>query len=253
MKKLEFLILFFTLSTLGYSQTLDSVYIGLNGGYTHSNISSANDFGIKCDYKGGCLAGLYLGLKFKTRFSLETDINFYQNGYTANHKELYFSATFAAKNSYFGYKNQYTQNYLKNAWLLGYSIGDKIEFAIQAGAYWAYLINSKCDGTTFTIVDPLESANLKLPAGYHEIVEKGTVNKSEFTPFDIGFVGGVGLGYKLNNTFKFVFNARYNRGVIDSNKQIFFSNTIYTNSFSFSFGLKMKLQSGKSVLNKIGV
>ena len=242
MKRLGLITLFFALSLTIYCQTINELYVGFNGGFTYSNISTKNNIASNYDFKGGFLSGLNFGFKLKSKLSIETNINFYQNGYNENEKVIMISPDYSAKNSYLGFKNLYTQDYINNSWLIGYSFGNKIEIIVQAGAYWAYLIQSRYEKTNLIDVDPIDANKLLMSPGYTESIQKGTLAKSANTQFDLGLSAGFGLGYNLNEKFKVLFNARYNRGIIDYSKQVFFSPiTSYNNSFNFTFGLRMKI------------
>ena len=242
MKRLGLITLFFALSFNIYSQTNSKLYFGFNGGFTYSNISTKNNIASHYDFKMGFLTGFNFGIQLKSKLSIETNINFYQNGYNENEKVLMIATDYTAINSYFGFKNLYTHDYINNSWLIGYSIGNKIEFTVQAGAFWAYLIQSRYERTNFIDIDPVDADKLFLPSGHNESIIKGTLGKSSNTKFDLGLSGGIGLGYSLNEKFKVLVNARFNRGIIDYSKQVFFSPiTSFSNSFNFTIGLRMKI------------
>jgi len=107
-----------------------SIGLGVNGGLTYSNILQKNDLHGNYDFEPGFNSGLSVELELKSNISIETNICYYQNGYNFNIRDTLRIPDFKLLKSYIGFENRIRQDYLNNSWLVGYSIGNKIEFSI---------------------------------------------------------------------------------------------------------------------------
>jgi len=245
MRKIFFIFLLILSSLILYSQSNCQLLVGLDGGLTYSNIKEKNDFPGNYGFKTGSSAGLNLELIFSSRISLETHIDFYQNGYNNNDRQVLTLSNYIATKSYLGYDNYVTQNYLSNSWLIGYHIGHRIDFSIYTGLYWSLFLKSNLKAKNYIYTDPVEWAQIgdpAIPQGYKETEVSATLSKELYTNIDLGLVGKIEAGYSINEKFKIICFMNYYKGLTDISKKVIFKDVEnYNISVNLGLGLKMKL------------
>ena len=242
-----FIIKFFLFIPLVINAQLhDKISIGINGGLTYSNIIQKNGSAWDYDFKPGFNSGVSVELKLKSNILIVTNICYYQNGYNLKDRDIIRIPDFEFSKSYFGFEEEIRLNYLNNSWLVGYSIGNKVEVSFYAGFYWAIFLNSNYKLKSYIFVDYeewIELGDTAFPVGYQEFTDKGKNNEG-FSSFDFGLTGGIKLAINLNQKFQLFCFPRYNQGVIDIYKPIL-TNEIeikkYNCSFNISLGINMKL------------
>ena len=240
------LIAILTLSSLSVlSQTKNTFYIGINSGVTNSKISGKNEASGYYNYKTGLGIGLAIEYMLNSKLSIETDVDFYQRGYNFSLRDTLIVYSYSASNSYIGYNENITLNYLNNTYTVGYYIGNKINLSINAGIYWAILLSSKRKATTYSFIDPVEWNEIGdpvLPVGYTETSESGKLNSYVYSNFDFGLIGKIDAGYDLNNKYQINCFLRYNKGFIDISKEYRYIDTKnYNISYCFGLGVKMNI------------
>jgi hypothetical protein len=244
MKRFLFILIFTLIQMISFSQSIEQFSVGVNGGLTYSNISERNDWPGYYDFIIGYSTALNLEIKFKSKISIETNFGFYQNGYNYNVRDTFRYQFTNTPKSYIGIDQTITQNYLNNSWLLGYNVGNKVIFSIQAGIYWSIYLQSNNYFKSYYYIDSTDLAEL-VPAfseGYHEEITTGKVDKKLYSNLDFGIAGGIKIGYNLNQKIELVLTSKYYRGLVNvSNFDLIEGISHFNKSFNFNFGINMKL------------
>lgn len=238
MKQFVLILILLTIqSVLLYSQTIETIGIGINSGFTYSNISGKGDFDNKYNYQMGKEIGLCLELGLYSKFNVETNLSIYQNGFLESYRNLFLVHGKPLPNSYWGIEHSYLQSNLTNSWLIGYEFGNKLRLSIQAGIYCAIYLNAKSNYRSYYYGDSTEIALINDPhikAGYHEAIYSGPDPIAGVYMADPGLVGGIKLSYVLPSSIKINCSSLYYRGfinTIDSGRQH------CNNSYNLNFGI----------------
>ena len=167
----------------------------------------------------GFSSGLFFQYNFKKLVSLRTNIAFERKGSTST-----FQVTdmFAKPLGEINIKTIY--DYLTLPILIRTTFGKKVQFFVNAGPYFGYLIK----GT-------LVSEGENILATTNDIT-------SSINRFDTGISTGLGLSIPIKNKFAFSFEIRNNLGLYNvSAVPVVNYGTIKTNSTNFLWGFTYKL------------
>ena len=227
------------------SQVNSIFIVDVNGGATYSKIVKEEDeIPGNYNYIFGINAGLGLELKLKSKLSIETNLDFYQNGVNHTYRVAIKSYNYIATKSYFGFTRKITQNYLNNSWTIGYHIGQKIDVKMDVGIYWAVYLGSRKNVKEYRYVDSLdwvEIGDQSLLLEYEETQYSGTIHTGFRPMLDFGLVGKINLGYNFYNKYQTYCFFEYFKGLKDINRDAINVTKNYNSSFCIGLGLKMKL------------
>jgi hypothetical protein len=167
----------------------------------------------------GFYSGLFFQYNFKKIVSLRTNIAFERKG-----SVLSSQATDINGNPLGEFTTYTNFDYLTLPILVRATFGKKVEFFVNAGPYFGYLIKqtfvSKGENFPTTISD----------------------NKSLDKQFDTGITTGLGLSVPIKTKFSFSFEIRNNLGLYNISAVPLVNNgTIKTNSTNFLLGFTYKL------------
>ncbi len=217
LKALYLLLLYFTVVVTAYGQT-NKLEIGVEGSpsliFLYGNEFIANNHKPSIGFTGG----VFFQFNFKKTFSLRTNIAFERKGNALNADDI---------TNEFGdplgkIKLNTHLNYLTLPILARATFGKKIQFFINAGPYFGYLIN--------------ESVVFK---GKNILTTNS--NTSLYKRFDTGIATGLGLSIPIKSKFAISFETRNNLGLYNiSALPIVNNETIKTNSTNFLFGFTYK-------------
>jgi len=225
------------------AQIKDNILIGIIGGLTYSNTMVDFDFPSSHDFIKGFNSGASIELELNSNITIETNISYYQNGFKISDEDTIRAPDFKFSKSYIGFEEKIRQNYLNNSWLVGYSIGNKIEFSVYTGLYWAILLNSNYKIKSYIFVDSLEwteFGSTSLQKGYHESNFQEQVKG--YTSFDYGFIGRIELGINLNQRLQMTCFSGYYQGFGENSKTGSDDEVrIFNSSFNVGLGLKYNL------------
>ncbi len=231
------------------TQPVGCFMIGASTGLTYSNIVG-NRFSFDIGSNAFILGykfGLNASYSLNDKFSIETGVDFFKNG---NKWYILNSATTTDSNGVHtifdennGTEVQYNQNYINNAWLTGYKIGNKFQLIIQVGGYWAIYIQSNVKIKYFMYIDSSFFKQIIPPEpsihiGYNEFITE-TTSKNANKPIDYGLIAGYEFDINISKRLVLHHNFRYYRGL--ANIKTDNSSKAYNKSFLFGIGIKMKL------------
>lgn len=216
--QLLFFGLFFTIAGTTHAQT-NKFDIGVEGG--PSLISLRGNTII--DQFHASTAGFSGGFSFQYNFqkviSLRTNIAFERKG------SVLTSPVVDILGNSLGEASTYSNfEYLTLPILVRATFGKKIQFFVNAGPYFGYLIQQN-----------FVTKGKNLPTTKSE-------DKSIVKQFDTGISTGVGISVPIKTKFAFSFEVRNNLGLYNvSSRPVINSGTIKTNSTNFLFGFTYKL------------
>lgn len=238
------------------SQTDGRFMIGVNAGLTYSNIvvdknknltegQFPGSFNIgTLDYYTGFAIGLNSSYSLSKKFIIETCLDFYRNGYN-----WYFLSSATTTDTVIyddnnGTETKFSHNYINNAWLAGYKFGNRFQFIIQAGGYWAICIRTKIKVKHFFYVDSAfyygelhADPDPWIHAGYNEFYTVQTSTNAN-NPIDYGIVVGYEFLFNISERLFLFHNFRYYRGLSNVSNSGY--DKIYNKSYFFGTGIKMK-------------
>jgi len=244
LKKLSIILFILFIVSNSNAQIKDQIFLGILGGLIYSNILENFDIPNNYYFIPGFNSGVSVELELKSNISIETNISYYQNGFKFNDEQTLSVPDYKFIKSYLGYENKTKKNYLNNTWLVGYSIGNRIECSAYLGIYWAILLNSNYKLKNYIFVDSeewTEFGDPNFPKGYQETTLEGQ-NDELFKNFDFGLAGIVEFSIYLHKKLQLVCFLGYYQGLID-NDQTDLNNEvkILNSSFNIGLGLKYKL------------
>jgi hypothetical protein len=212
-------LLFLTVGEASFGQR-NIFDIGIEGSPTLTFLRG-NDF-IDNNHKPtmGFTSGLFFQYNFKKIISLRTNTAFERKG-----SVLTFQATDILGNPIGEITTNTNFDYLTLPILVRATFGKKIQYFVNAGPYFGYLIKqtfiSKGDNIPTTTDD----------------------NTSLYKRFDIGISTGFGLSVPIKTKFAFSFEVRNNLGLYNtSDVPVINDGTIKTNSTNFLLGFTYKLE-----------
>jgi hypothetical protein len=161
----------------------------------------------------GYMVGGHLQYNFRRIVSIRTEVNFESKGTHENSTTTY---------------SQQVHNfqYVNVPILLRLTFGHKLFFMINAGPYVGALIKD--------VVTTEQAIGSSSTSDY----------TNNFSRFDAGLVGGLGLGVTIAKRLVISFEARQNFGLYDINRNTTvdgFAGTVRTNSTNFILGLSLKI------------
>lgn len=218
MKRIFLAAVFLTSSLLSFAQQ-NRITFGVEGGITEANLSSDNTY-YKDLYNSrtGYAAGLALQYNFPKVLSLRTGIMY-----------EYMSTSFPDSASIVANPNAaidwlQTTDYLTVPLLLRATFGDKINFFVNAGPYWALLLK--------------RSQELQAAANYSTGQKVDLTDNTEKT--DFGISAGAGVSAVFNERIVISLEARDNLGMTDIAPQTY---VLKTRTFLILAGVAFKFGS----------
>ena len=244
MKKLSIIPLILFIVSGSNAQIKDQILVGILGGLTYSNILKNSNIPGNTYFIPGFNSGACVKFKLKSNISIETNISYYQNGFKFNDEQTLIMPDFKFTKSYEGYEYKTKEDYLNNTWLVGYSIGNRIECSANLGLYWAIFLNSKYTFKYYIFVDIEEWAEFgdpDLPKGYREASSEGQ-NNEQYKSFDFGLAGRIEVAIYLNKKLQLVCLPGYYQGFIANDQtDVYHNKKVFNSSFNIGLGLKYKL------------
>ncbi len=252
MKKYLALIICSIYCLSAYPQEKPILSIGLIGGFNKSKVVAKNDIPGNYDFITGYDICAFLTVDLPVRISFESQLRYSQRGYNHNIKVPFRVflidnpyQLYETEKSHFGFENRVEQYYVTNSWLIGYSIGRRIELKFQTGFYWGLFLNSNTKSKDFYYGDPEELIIMGDPEfkeGYHETIREYENDPSLNNNYDFGLVGQITVGYSLNNTFQVVILPSYYFGLLDiTNRATIQEAEHFNRSISLCIGMKIRL------------
>lgn len=181
------------MSILSFSQT-NTFNIGIQGGPSISTISTKYDKKKFSDRDPSVvfMAGMFVQYNFSKNFALRMDPGFEQKGYN-----LTYTFTDPSGNILGDYKTTSRFNYITVPILFRASVGNKINYFINAGPYIGFLLSEKFKND------------------YDNSI---TNNTKYYHTADIGITAGIGLAVPINERFSFSIELRNNFGLYNISK-----------------------------------
>ena len=166
--------------------------------------------------------GAFLQYNFNQNFSLRTNIAFERKGSSFRAQSYDINGnligTVTRKENF---------DYLTMPLLIRATMGKKINYFVNTGPYFAYLLKQ----TTVNKGDNIPNTS--------------TDNTLFFQPFDAGISLGLGISIPIKTKFAISFEARNNLGLFNISKGPIINNgSINTNASNFMLGLAYKLGEG---------
>ncbi|HET6226227.1 MAG TPA: porin family protein [Bacteroidia bacterium] len=211
-----FLFVFLLFATALSAQ--NKINIGVQGGLGLIKIYGNPTAKIDQAFDRGYTAGLSVQYNFKKIFSLRSGLSFERKG-SASH------ITGTDPNAAYLYeiKQHLFFDYLTLPVLVRASFGKKVNFFVNAGPYFGYLIQ-----TTFIYDDPVDG---KLQANDLNLIRK----------FDWGLAAGLGIAIPIKKKLLLSFELRNNVGLYDIAILPFWGGTMKTYSANLLVGVAYTL------------
>ena len=194
--------------------------------YTGPNLSSLRGNDVLNDYhnaKIGLSTGMGINRHFPGKLSIAFSLVYEEKGSQGDIEVLVTYNSFEQLTST-PFKTKY--NYLSLPFTMRYTLGDKVKFNAEIGAYSAYLIRAIAEF----------DASVIMPAMNENVT-------SSHKDFDFGVVFGLGASIPVNERISIFTSFRENLGLRNiSDLPIANDGAIRTSSFNLLFGLNYKLK-----------
>lgn len=217
--KSSILIFFIFLSLKGVGQTQ---YLGLQGGFTQSNVSGKLFLENNGDRKAWS-GGLTYQLQFDNNFTLGSGISFFQKGF---YNDIVDSDEMGNPQEPLGGRSYFNYHYLSVPLTAGYRVGKKIGGFMSLGMVPSILIHANVRNSGIEgIIDP------------QKILVTDRVSK-----FDFGVIGELGILYKLSSSMLISTAFCYQQSIISiTNENYFPGKKVRHYGTTLSIGVQYKL------------
>ena len=218
-KKLFFFTFLIIFSKLTFSQT-NKLALGVSFGPTLSTVKG----NLYTPGQIDLMTSSYFSFKFSSEInktlSVVSDLNYETKGFLVKNAIMTDSYGNDLGEGTTKVKNNYSILAIKAR----IKFGDKVNYYINAGPYFGYLLNSKEYNTPYT---PITFGGV-----YYNGSEKDVT--SNFKNIDFGLSAGIGLIVPISNKFQFNTEINNNFGFNNISK---YYNTIKTRSMNFGIGI----------------
>jgi len=211
---------------------------GIEGGMNRSHFmvndnSSTTSSVSSTRYSGntGASVGMNFQWNAKKLFSLKTGISFDRKAFTIKRKK---SDALTGSSSKSRETNSY--DYVTIPLTGKFTFGKKVQFFVNAGIYWAYLVhqNQSLDGNSSYI------------QGGNPYYSEYTSNKNNIDAYkhsDFGLIGGLGLGVPIKKHWYISLETREVIGLVDIRKTTSYTDrATRTATFNVLLGLSYRLE-----------
>jgi len=198
------------------SSYLSNLYFGVNGSGNLSIVFPEHNYG-STDYYNhiptlGYSGGLTIGTTFNDVHSFQLDINYSQQGQNFEDTNLSNTEFLTKKIDLKYFKAPLTYKYTR--YLDSYSASSPSVYA-EAGLYFAQVQNG---AVTYTRGDTAVSFSEAIRGGANNFSPNNpTETKDVFSPYDFGFVLGLGVEIPLANDLSLTIASRSEVGLTDIN------------------------------------
>lgn len=228
--KLIFFVQFLALSHIAKSQ----FFIGFEIGITQNHLNTYIKNRVFTNNKNGVgySFGFPLQYRINSWLSINSNLNFSEKKYS-----------WVRTGTFRGVYQIFANNYIQLPLLANMSYGNKkIQGFINAGGYVGYWMYGRVKGTVpdiFNITDSTNASGQTLQSfGLSTYNQKYTFNSNIDNRIEFGWVVGLGMNYKLANSYSFFTEIIYYQALTDQQKKYTINQIPQHNqTFIFSIGV----------------
>jgi Outer membrane protein beta-barrel domain len=244
MKKI-IIVSFFGLSLISLVAQEQKFTLGILGGNSFSSIIAENYLEGNYSSNLGFGGEVSCAININQHIFIMTNVGLLQRGFVYNYETPVHLLNAVLENSYFGIEFKSDHNYLNNDWLFGFKFGNTISMSLCGGAYYSYYLNTRNYDRNYTYIDPDEAGQISdpaIPLGYSENELYSKNRNQNVSNWDYGIVGGINVGYMINDRFTLQISGRYYYGLHDISEIRFTEEvSMYNRSIVIFVGIKVRI------------